>query len=66
MSSTQKSVRFGEREIQFEFGHIAKQAHGSILVSFGDTRVLCTVCAGKEPRPGIDFMPLPNLPDEAN
>jgi len=58
MSSTQKSVRFGEREIQFEFGHIAKQAHGAILVSFGDTRVLCTVCAGKEPRPGIDFMPL--------
>lgn len=58
MSSTQKSVRFGEREIQFEFGHIAKQAHGAILVSFGDTRVLCTVCAGKEPRPGVDFMPL--------
>jgi polyribonucleotide nucleotidyltransferase len=39
-------------------GHIAKQAHGSVVVKFGDTVVLSTVCAAKEPRPGIDFLPL--------
>jgi polyribonucleotide nucleotidyltransferase len=52
------SVHFGDREMRFEVGHIAKQAHGSTVVSFGDTRVLATVCASKDPRPGIDFMPL--------
>ncbi|MFO0724828.1 MAG: polyribonucleotide nucleotidyltransferase [Myxococcota bacterium] len=58
MSHIQKSVRFGERDMHFSFGHIAKQAHGAIVVSFGDTRVLATVCASKDQRPGIDFMPL--------
>ena len=37
---------------------MAKQAHGSTMVHFGDSAVLCTVCAAKEPRPGMDFLPL--------
>ena len=32
------------RPITFERGY-TKNAHGSVLVSFGDTRVICTVCA---------------------
>ncbi len=39
-------------------GHIAKQAHGSTMVFFGDTVVLCTVCGAKEPRAGMNFLPL--------
>lgn len=40
-----------------ETGKLAKQADGSVLVGFGDTRVLATVCSSKEPK-DIDFFPL--------
>jgi polyribonucleotide nucleotidyltransferase len=53
-----KTVQIGEKAFTFSMGHVAKQAHGSTLVGFGDSRVLCTVCAAKEPRPGMDFLPL--------
>ena len=54
--STQAEV--GGKTLHFSMGHIAKQAHGSTVVTFGDSMVLCTVCAAKEPRAGVDFMPL--------
>ena len=40
-----------------ETGKIAKQAHGAVLVSYGDTVVLVTVVASEEPR-DLDFLPL--------
>jgi polyribonucleotide nucleotidyltransferase len=58
MTITTKTVRVGDGELSFEIGHVAKQAHGSVVVRYGDTQVLCTVCAAKEPRPGADFLPL--------
>ncbi|OLD57726.1 MAG: polyribonucleotide nucleotidyltransferase [Acidobacteria bacterium 13_1_40CM_2_56_5] len=48
----------GERELSIEVGKLAKQAHGSALVRYGDTVVLVTACAAKEPREGLDFFPL--------
>jgi len=51
-------VEIDGRPFQFETGKIAKQANGSCLVRFGDTVVLATACANKEPREGIDFFPL--------
>ncbi len=54
--STQAEV--GGKTMHFSMGNIAKQAHGSTVVNFGDSMVLCTVCAAKEPRAGVDFMPL--------
>jgi polyribonucleotide nucleotidyltransferase len=48
----------GERELSIEIGKLAKQAQGSALVSYGDTVVLVTACAAKEPREGLDFFPL--------
>src|SRR5205807_1367390 len=39
-------------------GKLAKQAHGTALVHYGDTVVLVTACAAKEPREGLDFFPL--------
>ena len=48
----------GERELSIEIGKLAKQAHGSALVRYGDTVVLVTACAAKEPREGLDFFPL--------
>jgi polyribonucleotide nucleotidyltransferase len=58
MRHLKKTVRVGDKEFIFSIGHIAKQAHGSVMTYFGDSAVLSTVCAAKEPRTGVDFMPL--------
>ena len=52
------SVNVGGKDLTFETGRIAKQAHGSVLVTQGDTMVLCAVCVSPESRPGQDFFPL--------
>ena len=52
------STMIGERELSIEVGKLAKQAHGSALVRYGDTVVLVTACAAKGPREGLDFFPL--------
>ncbi len=46
------------RKLTLETGKIAKQANGSIYASYGETAILATACAGKEPREGRDFLPL--------
>ncbi|HHV61602.1 MAG TPA: polyribonucleotide nucleotidyltransferase [Firmicutes bacterium] len=48
----------GGRRLALETGKMARQANGSVLVRYGDTVVLVTACASKEPREGIDFFPL--------
>lgn len=52
------SCEMGGKTLSIETGKLAKQADGSVLVSYGDTRVLVTVCCSKEPRAGADFFPL--------
>ena len=42
MSFVRESVTVGGKTITFETGRLAKQAHGSILISLGDTVVLVT------------------------
>ena len=46
------------RKLVLETGHMARQADGAVFASYGDTTVIATVVAAKEPKPGIDFMPL--------
>lgn len=41
-----------------EVGQVAKQANGAAMVRYGDTAVLVTATASKNPREGIDFFPL--------
>ncbi|MDA8418199.1 MAG: polyribonucleotide nucleotidyltransferase [Desulfobacteraceae bacterium] len=55
-----KTVRteIGGRELTIECGRLAKQANGSALVTCGETVVLVTATAAKEPRVDIDFFPL--------
>jgi polyribonucleotide nucleotidyltransferase len=48
----------GGKTLVFETGKIAKQAHGSAVVKFGDNVVLATAVANQDPREGIDFFPL--------
>src|SRR3954454_7747878 len=52
------SCEMGGKTLTIETGKLAKQADGSVLVSYGDTRVLVTACCAKEPRAGADFFPL--------
>src|SRR5690349_11022324 len=55
---TTREVRIGSRTISIETGKLAKQAHGSVLVRYGDSVVLVTACRSANPREGIDFLPL--------
>jgi polyribonucleotide nucleotidyltransferase len=48
----------GGKNLKFETGKLAKQAHGSAVVSLGDNVVLATATANADPREGIDFFPL--------
>src|SRR3954468_9544957 len=52
------STQIGDRELTIETGKLAKQADGSVIVTYGETVVLVTACAAKEPREGLDFFPL--------
>lgn len=47
----------GGQLLSIETGKLARQAHGSAVVRYGDTIVLGTVVSAA-PRPGIDFFPL--------
>jgi polyribonucleotide nucleotidyltransferase len=48
----------GGRLLTIETGVFAKQAQGSVTVRYGDSVVLVTVCASKEPTLDRDFLPL--------
>ncbi|MDD6118936.1 MAG: polyribonucleotide nucleotidyltransferase [Selenomonadaceae bacterium] len=51
-------MELGGRKLVIEQGKMAKQANGAVLVRYGDTVVLVTATASKEPREGVDFFPL--------
>jgi polyribonucleotide nucleotidyltransferase len=53
-----KEIDWGGRKLVLETGKIARQADGAVLASYGETSVLCTAVAQREPRVGIDFFPL--------
>ncbi len=46
------------RDLIIETGKLAQQANAAVTVRYGDTVVLVTVCFNKEPREGVDFLPL--------
>jgi polyribonucleotide nucleotidyltransferase len=50
------SVEIGGSEISFETGKLAKQASGAVVVSAGETMVLCTATVGN--LRDVDFLPL--------
>jgi polyribonucleotide nucleotidyltransferase len=49
---------WGGRKLVLETGKVARQADGAVVATYGETKVLATVVAAKEPREGIDFLPL--------
>ena len=52
------TLELGGRTLSISTGKLAKLAHGSALVQYGDTVVLVATSAAKTPKPGLDFVPL--------
>ena len=53
-----REITVGQNVLSIETGKLAKQAHGSVVVRYGDTVVLVTACYASTERQGIDFLPL--------
>ena len=53
-----KELIWGGRPLVLETGRLARQADGAVLVSYGETTVLCTAVAMKSAKTGQDFFPL--------
>src|SRR6187200_3465646 len=53
-----REISIGQNTLTIETGKLAKQAHGSVIVRYGDSVVLVTACRAANAREGIDFLPL--------
>src|SRR3979490_2522117 len=53
-----EELDWGGRKLVLETGKIARQADGAVLATYGESTVLATVVSAKEPKAGIDFLPL--------
>ena len=57
-SVAEESMSWGGQVLRLETGKFARQAGGAVLVTYGETQVLCTATAQATAKAGIDFMPL--------
>jgi polyribonucleotide nucleotidyltransferase len=53
-----KEINWGGSKLTLETGKIARQADGAVVVTYGETVVLCTVVARKTATPDLEFFPL--------
>ncbi len=53
-----EEINWGGRTLILETGKIARQADGAVMVTYGDTTILCTVVAAKSAKENADFFPL--------
>ena len=51
-------IEVGGRLMSFETGRLAAQAGGAVTIRYGDVVLLATATADKNPRAGVDFLPL--------
>ncbi|MEL0006485.1 MAG: polyribonucleotide nucleotidyltransferase [Luminiphilus sp.] len=58
MNVVKKTFQYGDQEVTLETGRIARQASGAVMVTMGNTSVLCTVVAEQKSKPGQAFFPL--------
>ncbi|MBQ7463459.1 MAG: polyribonucleotide nucleotidyltransferase, partial [Lachnospiraceae bacterium] len=52
------SMELAGKTLSVDIGRVGKQANGCAFMHYGETTVLCTATASKQPREGIDFFPL--------
>src|ERR1041384_4443170 len=53
-----EEIDWAGRRLVLETGKVARQADGAVMATYGESTVLATVVSAKEPKPGIDFLPL--------
>ncbi len=58
MESLSFRCDIGDRSLVIEVGKLAGQANAAIIISYGETLLLVTACYNKQPREGVDFLPL--------
>lgn len=58
MQNKSLKIKFGKNDLILEAGRIAKQANGSVTVTYGSTVILVTACMSRDIKEGRDFFPL--------
>ncbi|WP_394355826.1 polyribonucleotide nucleotidyltransferase [Candidatus Trichorickettsia mobilis] len=53
-----KKIEWDGKTLELRTGKIARQADGAVLVTMGDSVVLCTTVSNKEIKEGVSFFPL--------
>ncbi|MFV0389727.1 MAG: polyribonucleotide nucleotidyltransferase [Pyrinomonadaceae bacterium] len=53
-----ESIKLGGKDLTVETGKVAKQADGSVVISYGETVVLVTAVSDTKPKEGLGFFPL--------
>ncbi len=58
MAFNKVEIDFNGQPLTIETGKMARQADGAVVVTYGETKVLCTVVSQTKMREGQDFFPL--------
>jgi len=58
MAYQKVEIEFNGQPLTIETGKMARQADGATVITYGDTKILCTAVSGKKIREGQDFFPL--------
>jgi len=58
MAYQKVEIEFNGQPLTIETGKMARQADGAVVLTYGETKVLCTVVSAKSMREGQDFFPL--------
>ncbi|QQS41182.1 MAG: polyribonucleotide nucleotidyltransferase [Acidobacteriota bacterium] len=53
-----EAIKLGGKSLEVEYGKVAKQADGAVVIRYGDTMVLVSAVSMRTPREGLDFFPL--------
>ncbi|MGK2943837.1 MAG: polyribonucleotide nucleotidyltransferase, partial [Desulfuromonadales bacterium] len=58
MAYQKVEIEFNGQTLTMETGKMARQADGAVVITYGETKVLCTVVSARKMRAGQDFFPL--------
>jgi len=58
MAYQKVEIEFNGQPLIMETGKMARQADGAVVLTYGETKVLCTVVSARKMREGQDFFPL--------
>ncbi len=53
-----QEIQWGGRTLTLETGKVARQSDGAVIVTYGETSILCTAVSSRKAKEGIDFFPL--------